>query len=465
MNASPSSEPSPHLSPPLNVHRAVVNSRMRIAIVNWSRRKVGGVETYLDTIVSELADTGHEIGFWHESDVPVERAQIALPVQSPAWCADEMGSAGALRALRDWRPDVIYTHKVLDPELEREIMEIAPSVFFAHDYNGTCISGSKTFRFPVVQPCSRRFGWQCLVHYFPHRCGGLSPVTMFKLYGLQSKRLANLHRYDAIVTHSDHMLSELIRHGLSPQRAYRFPYYVQSTKATEPPIQLSQPAITEAEDGAKVSARAGQSNWHLLFSGRMEHLKGGHVLIDALPQVAASLSMPVRVTFAGDGRERKSWERRASQLQNGKLSIEFTGWTERRQIDSLLEACDLLVVPSLWPEPFGLVGPEAGLRGVPVAAFAVGGIPDWLKDGINGRLAPGNPPTAEGLARAIVACLQNPTAHEQLRRGALEMSRQFNIKNHLKALLEVFNKVTASEDAPASGESPFVRPPVANRLQ
>src|SRR5207253_5754979 len=86
---------------------------------------------------------------------------------------------------------------------------------------------------PIVQPCNRRFGWQCLVHYFPHRCGGLSPVTMFRLYGLQAKRLENLRRYDAIVTHSDFMLSELIKHGLSPQRAYNFPYYVQPTNGSD----------------------------------------------------------------------------------------------------------------------------------------------------------------------------------------------------------------------------------------
>ena len=196
---------------------------MRIAIINWSRRRVGGVETYLNTIIPELARAGHEVAFWHEIDEPAGHELIGLPDESPAWCAAEMGAARALAALREWRPDVIYAHKVSDPELEAELLTVAPSVFFAHDYNGTCISGTKTFKFPVVRPCARRFGWQCLVHYYPHRCGGLSPVTMLKLYRLQSKRLENLRRYEAIVTHSDHMLSELIKHGLSPQRAYNFP--------------------------------------------------------------------------------------------------------------------------------------------------------------------------------------------------------------------------------------------------
>jgi glycosyltransferase involved in cell wall biosynthesis len=420
---------------------------MRIAVVNWSRRRVGGVETYLSTIIPELSRAGHEIAFWHEVDEPFEREQIGLPDNAPAWCVAEMGAEQALATLLDWRPSVIYAHKLSDPDLERKVLKLAPSVFFAHDYNGTCISGTKTFKYPIVQPCSRRFGWQCLAHYFPHRCGGLSPVTMLKLYRLQSERLANLRCYDAIVTHSDYMLSELIKHGLSPLRAYRFPYYVQSTKATQAQPADDALSTSQADTDIRLPERGVKPDWHLLFSGRMEHLKGGHVFIDALPQVAAALERPLRVTFAGDGRERKNWERQAASLQSSKLKIEFIGWTERQQIDLLLQACDLLVVPSLWPEPFGLVGPEAGLQGVPVAAFAVGGIPDWLKDGINGRLAPGNPPTAAGLAQAVIDCLQNSAAHEQLRRGALEMAQQFNINNHLTALLEVFDKVTANQFA------------------
>ena len=64
---------------------------------------------------------------------------------------------------------------------------------------------------------------------------------------------------------------------------------------------------------------------------------------------------------------------------------------------ALLAQSDLLVLPSLWPEPFALVGLEAARHRLPVAAYAVGGIPDWLTSGENGYLAPGDPPTVDGL--------------------------------------------------------------------
>ena len=84
---------------------------------------------------------------------------------------------------------------------------------------------------------------------------------------------------------------------------------------------------------------------------------------------------------------------------------------------------------------------EAGLHGVPTAAFAVGGIPEWLNDGVNGYLAPGNPPTSSGLAEAITKCLINSETHTRLRRSAMAMARRFEMKNHLTPLLQVFESV------------------------
>ncbi len=413
---------------------------------------MGGVETYLNTIIPELSHAGHEVAFWSEVDEPAERERINLPPGSAAWCVSELGAERAIRGLRDWQPTVTYTHNLSHPKLEAEIQRVAPSVFFAHDYYGTCISGAKTFKYPVVKPCDRRFGWKCLLHYFPHRCGGWSPITMMRLYHLQSSRQKLLHRYDAIVTHSNHMLAELIKHGLSPQSAYNFPYYVQqgngrglSSEPNQPAVAPSAPVVESARSDNAHSAQNEKKQLRLLFSGRMEFLKGGHIFLNALPRVTAALGRHLHVVFAGEGRERRAWEQQAAglQRQHPELEIEFMGWVDRNRMDSLLDTSDLQVVPSLWPEPFGLVGPEAGLRGVPAAAFSVGGVPDWLIDGVNGYLAPGDPPTAEGLADAIIRSLRDPLEHARLRQGAIKIAGQFSIRSHLAALMKVFEHVAA----------------------
>lgn len=420
---------------------------MRIAVVNWSRRKVGGTEVYLESVIPELLNAGHQIAFWHERDVPVANDRIALSDDIPAWCVAELGMRAGVRALREWRPDVLYTHSLMQPALEAEMLKIAPAIFFAHAYYGTCISGSKTFKQPTPTPCQRRFGWQCMAHYYPHRCGGLSPLTMLKEYRRQSKRLQHLSVYKAIVTHSTYMRAEYLKHGFHPERVHCLSYYAQEVEPHEGRSAADTSSVMLGDERATLPSAPLEADapacWRLLFLGRMEFLKGGSVLLDALPRACAALSRPLHVTFAGDGPERTAWEQHAArvQAQTPGLKIEFVGWVKGQQREALLNECHLLVMSSLWPEPFGLVGPEAGLRGLPTVAFAVGGITDWLHNGVNGYLADGNPPTADKLADAIVNCFRDPADYARLRRGALDVAGQFKMKRHLSALLKVLESV------------------------
>jgi glycosyltransferase involved in cell wall biosynthesis len=412
---------------------------MRIAILNWSSRKVGGVETYLDSLIAELVKLGNEVSFCFETDNPADRDRITLPPEVPSWCVATLGTANTLQALSDWHPDVLYTHKVLSSELEEATLAIAPAVFFAHDYQGMCISGNKTHQFPSVKVCDRQFGAPCLLHYFPHRCGGLNPVTMIKLYRLQTKRMALLPRYQAVVTHSRHMLNELIKHGVPRSRAHRIPFLIETQVAGNAELEPRSMRLNGSEK------RESQNHIQLLFSGRMEQLKGGHVFLDALSEVQRALGKKVTAVFAGDGRERQAWEKQGLDLERAHtdLKVKFVGWVEHSRLTALLDESHLLVAPSLWPEPFGLAGPEAGRRGVPAAAFAVGGITEWLEDGVNGYLASSDPATAKGLARAIIRCLEDAETYTHLRRGAARLAQQYNVESHLGNLMSIFNKVIA----------------------
>jgi glycosyltransferase involved in cell wall biosynthesis len=108
-----------------------------------------------------------------------------------------------------------------------------------------------------------------------------------------------------------------------------------------------------------------------------------------------------------------------------------------------MRAADVLVVPSVWPEPFGMVGIEAGSVGLPAIAYAVGGIPDWLIPGVSGESAPGERPNPQQLAEAIVRALGDPDHHQRLRIGAWEVARRFSPEAHLERLLPVL-KAAAS---------------------
>jgi hypothetical protein len=93
--------------------------------------------------------------------------------------------------------DKMDNPRQFDPEFESDSLAIAPGVFFAHSYYsyyGTCISGAKTFTNRPIRPYRRRFGPSCLLHYYPHRCGGWSPLTIVREYRRQRDRLQFLTR-------------------------------------------------------------------------------------------------------------------------------------------------------------------------------------------------------------------------------------------------------------------------------
>jgi hypothetical protein len=140
--------------------------------------------------------------------------------------------------MRQWQPDVIYAHGLQSPNLEEEVYGIAPAVFFAHVYVGTCISGAKTNWFPTAKPCDRPFGPGCLAHYFPRRCGGLNPLTMLRQYDLQAKRLSVIRKCAAVVTHSEHMRDEYVRNGIPADRVFSFPFYVTESAPEAGPAHI-----------------------------------------------------------------------------------------------------------------------------------------------------------------------------------------------------------------------------------
>jgi glycosyltransferase involved in cell wall biosynthesis len=396
---------------------------MRIAVLNWSNRRFGGTGSYLSLLMPALHAAGHEVALWHEVERPSDRPPLSNAVV-PGWSVSALGLERAVAALRSWHPDVLYAHGLLEPAVERRVLDVAPSVFFAHDYYGTCISGLKTCAAPVTQACTRTFGWQCLARYYPNRCGGLSPITMLKQFHLQSARLDLLSRYSAIVTHSQHMRREYMRHGFDHARVIDVGY-----------------GAKPGDDGGRRAAREEPPS-RLLFVGRMDRMKGGRELLEAVPEAARRLGRRLHLTFAGDGPERGRWEAeaRAQCAAQADVSVTFLGWVGADALREAYDESDLLAVPSLWPEPLGLVGIEASQHGLPAVAFDVGGISTWLTPGVNGMLAPGAPPTVDGLASAIAAALDEAT-HARLVDGAQRLAATWQFDAHLGRLMRVFDEV------------------------
>ena len=115
--------------------------------------------------------------------------------------------------------------------------------------------------------------------------------------------------------------------------------------------------------------------------------------------------------------------------------VHFLGF--RRDVRSLMTIFDLLVLPSLEYESFGLVLVEAMTQKIPVVATAIGGIPEVVFDGINGILVP--PHDSAILSEAILSLLNNK--HEARRmgeEGRKIYEQNFDVSNMSRKVMEAY---------------------------
>src|ERR1019366_5578541 len=94
--------------------------------------------------------------------------------------------------------------------------------------------------------------------------------------------------------------------------------------------------------------------------------------------------------------------------------------------EEFLTSVDVLVVPSVWDEPFGMVVIEAYTQGVPVIASCRGGLPEIVENGKTGFLFDpnGSPSLAEILGRLIAA----PAFLNDMQETVLERAREFSLQ-------------------------------------
>jgi glycogen synthase len=137
--------------------------------------------------------------------------------------------------------------------------------------------------------------------------------------------------------------------------------------------------------------------------------KGVSLLLDALK----ALNPTPRLTIAGDGPERAALER---QVADSGLDphVDFVGPQHGEQLATLLRQHRVLVVPSLWQEPFGIVALEGIACGCVVIGSAGGGLAEAI--GPCGVTFPNGDVAA--LANAIRNLLTNPGERARLQQSA-----------------------------------------------
>lgn len=179
------------------------------------------------------------------------------------------------------------------------------------------------------------------------------------------------------------------------------------------------------------------------FIGRLNRWKGAEVLVDAVAGMGAG-EQAAQFLIAGDAPPGEEW--RVAELQERIVRagvadrVQLVGYCD--DVPAFLDTVDVVVVPSIWPEPFGLVTTEAMRAGCAVIATDHGAAPELLDGGSCGLLVP--PDDVSALADALERLRHDPGLRRRL--GAAARSRietVFNREQFVTGLLHVYESAAA----------------------
>ena len=170
----------------------------------------------------------------------------------------------------------------------------------------------------------------------------------------------------------------------------------------------------------------------VLYAGKLSIGKGTPVLLESLDRIAAAVP-GVRFSLAGKG----------DLPIPARPDLRALGVLPQAELFALYRAADVVVVPSVWPEPLSRVLLEVMRIGRPVVATAVGGTPEAVEHGVTGLLVPRLDP--EALAKAVIELLHDPERRARMGRAAAERAQTaFDEERLVTALLEVYREAIAA---------------------
>lgn len=387
---------------------------MKILHFNQHGTHIGGVEGYIADVSSALSGSGHSVGLVYFSShdrEPLLPNTMYVPLDRKS-SARKDNFEDLKRAIDTFKPDVAFIHAVYQSEIVKQVRAFLPSIAYVHGPYLVC-PGSAHYLRKSAKVCTKSASLECLIFAQTERCCfGRNPIG--HLARLSSvKRLIHIYRGLPILVASHYMRQLLELNG------------IQGTQISIlPPIMfgISPPIFVETLN-------------KILFAGRIVPEKGLHLLIRAL----ATLNGHWELTVAGDGDDLARCKELTHALGLAHR-VDFVGWQDGATMSQLYQQCAMVVVPSLWPEPYGRIGPEAFSHGRPVVAFDVGGVGDWLQHGVNGLLVP--PGDVDGLRNSISQLLASASLRIEMGgRARKQAERLWSIPGHLEILLPYLQQV------------------------
>ena len=388
---------------------------MKILVVHnrYRSSSPSGEDRVVDQEHAALVDAGHIVRrfeLFSDDIATFSAARKALVPAEVVW--NPKSGRDIVPVLDEFQPDVVHVHNLF-PLLSPAVLTACqrrgvPTVVTLHNYRLICPGGS-LFRDGAA--CRDCVGLKVPLPGVQHGCyRGSSAATLPIATATTTQRPIWRSAPSAYIFLSDAQRREMESMAFPLDRCF-----------VKPNLVLPAPPRGEAEP-------------LVVYAGRFTEAKGVHVLMRAWDRfLERRPATTLRLAFAGSG----SLEDTLRSWASTRPSVDVVGLLDREACAALVRRARAAVAPSEWPEPFGLVVPEAMAAGVAPIATAHGSFVDMIADGVDGLLYP--PGDATALARIFDVVEDDPVSLDQLGQEARRTyERRFHPTKNIAELETIY---------------------------
>jgi glycosyltransferase involved in cell wall biosynthesis len=395
-----------------------------------------GPGIYIYDLADNLLRRGHRVGLAYGKLVggfaPAGLEGFHVPGLYEERYSTSAGRRALLKILDEFRPDVVSAQCLDVLWFAEEVSRRCPVVANLLTHAVTCPNWTRLYDKKLTL-CERDFGPACLWHNYADRCGPANPKALAENMLRVAAARAALRHTAAVQALTPYMRGTLERAGVPEEKLFDIPVYA--------------PFFDEAREYTPPARPL------LLFVGRLHQTKGPDLLLEA----CARLKVPFELAFVGGGPLAASLEAEAmSHGLSNRCRFYVTEGAEskgsgvarsgdlirREDLPRLYLDASVVVFPSIWGEPAGIVRLEAMAHGRPLLGFDAGGTAHCIEDGQTGFVIPRLDVTT--LAARLEQLLRDPALGERMGRAALRYVKE---RYHPAALTgqmeEVFRRIIA----------------------
>ena len=180
----------------------------------------------------------------------------------------------------------------------------------------------------------------------------------------------------------------------------------------------------------------------VLFPARVSPAKGLQIVLEAMEEVAARMPDAVLLVVGVREEDRTLLQERTRSVLAGRVRL--FGWTSGETLRAAFASADVVLVPSLYPDPFPTVALEAALYKKPVIATCFGGAKEFVLDGQTGYIV--NPFEKADVAEKIVELLGNKERARQFgEAGYQRLKNSFTVAHQAERQLRYYRQCLAAK--------------------